>query len=1859
MRRLRQKRPDRLDLSSLRFLLNGAEPISANVCREFLTEFSEYGLSSSVMIPVYGLAEATLAVTFTPPDSPLRTMRVRQGGTAFGERVECVSQAEAGDSEFVDVGPVVNDCKIRLVDSQNRPLPEGYLGGIQISGKNVTRGYYGARQGVDAEDAWLDTGDLGFLNDGHLIVTGRAKEILFVNGQNYYPADLERAVAEAAGVEVEHVAVVGCRTTFAPDEEVPCAFVAFRGKPGRFAEVASAVRTSVGSRWGIEVRHVVPVARIPRTTSGKAQRVRLADEMRAGAYDAVLAEIEALAPPEILELPDDGTTLAVVVGVWQEVLGAEQVSGASHFFELGGDSMRAAQSTALTEERLGIVLKPECLAAHPVAADYARAVTAASNFLASSSTNAGNLDRECYPASLEQRALCALQYSAPEATSYNIPFGVNIEGPFRPGQFEAAMAEVIARHSALRTRFMLTGAELVQRIEKRVEFTLPVEDVPECELPSRLEHFVQPFALDQAPLFRAKVFRLGPERHVLACDGHHSVLDGLSMQLMFSEAAAEYGGKARRKGPHPQFAQLCLGRAKRLASARETAERYWETRFKDGVPPANLPADLPRTQVTLPGGDRVYFALDKGGTDCLRRLARAEGATLYTVLLAAYFVLLSRLSGEADLAVATPISGRTAAEEWRALGMFVRTALVRARVGGSFRTFLKEIDQAAKEAFDAAEYPLDEIAAAAESRGRRSLFDVMFVMQSLGVDRRVLPGATCTLLDYPVRSAKFELTLEAVDSGDTQPLRFGLEYSAGVFQRASAERFASYYTRLLRSIAADPDKPATELELMDDDERNRLVHAANQTRTEYPRHSTIHELFEAQVQKTPDATAVIHAGAGASLSYRELDSAADGLARQLEDAGVRRGDRVCVLLERSEELIVALLGVLKAGAAFVPVEPTSPMARLQAILADSQPAAVVASRDLRTRLGRIDVPVLEAGKRDAEGGRTIVQRDVGPSDLAYIIYTSGTTGPPKGVMVEHRSLVNYSFWASRRYWRGELLHTALHTSVAFDLTITSLFPPLVNGSAIVIFEPGDPLTTIEQALTDARAGIVKLTPAHLRFAREIREPIRTKRLVVGGENLETGLARLLVESNPELEIFNEYGPTEATVGCMIHRFDPDRDRRTSVPIGVPADNCRIYILDESRRPSPLTSAGEIYIGGECLARGYWRDEVLTARRFLPNPFVPGERIYRTGDLAARTADGTILYLGRTEAEQKIRGYRVSTDEVQSLLRKIPGVEDAVVSIEAAPDGQMNMVAYLVSRDELYASALRALLSERVASYMIPSAFYAVPSIPLTVNGKVDRIALTALGRRLEASSEYEEPLGEWESRVAEIWRKVLGVDRVGRHDNFFDLGGDSIKALLISSRAEQEGLCLDVRSILAAQTVAKAAMLCRTSGANSGGASPISDRLPTPMEEWFKEQDFEDPDAYCHSLALRFRNRAQTSFVHASIKHVLSRHDVFRHRWESGRFAPSELAPPDFFVDQRNVLSTDSESLRRAIEETAAGQRRGIDIGGGRLFEACVVRGKDEDYLVVTAHHLAVDGYSWRVLLDQISEAYECGLAGRILPESGGTASLSEFAAAAHAHANSAAAREQIGFWVKISGAGSGPGPAMADRKTLVLTFSESDSRGLLLASRLIYKMDAGVLILTAMLRALGGPGETKRLRVEMESHGRDVDGMDLSRTVGWLTSLYAVEVELPRATLNEQVKAVKQQLGRITDSGRGYGVLRYLARVPELQRGQADARFNYLGEFDDRDNATFRYGAGREAAPSLTGADNCGPAYQADCFFSGGRLTVMTGLPSSDDRFLRRFTAEIENLARYAGSLRGVQFTPSDFDTIAVEQAAIDRIMT
>jgi amino acid adenylation domain-containing protein/non-ribosomal peptide synthase protein (TIGR01720 family) len=1426
------------------------------------------------------------------------------------------------------------------------------------------------------------------------------------------------------------------------------------------------------------------------------------------------------------------------------------------------------------------------------------------------------------PMSFAQQRLWFLDQMEPGTAAYNLFTGYRLAGPLDLTALERSLSEILRRHEVLRTNFAMIEGRLVQILNPARPLELPLVDlseVPKHEREARLsglanEEAQRSFDLARGPVLRATLIKLAPEEHVSLLAVHHIVFDGWSMEIFLREMAVLYdafsrGAASPLRNLFMQYGDFARWQRQTLQGNRmEEVLSYWREQLRDAPPLLELPTDRARTAMQSFAGTQLPFALSPSLSESLRALSREAGVTLFMLLLAAFKVLLCRYSGQENIVVATPIAGRDQSEIEGLIGFFVNTLVLHTDLSGnpSFREVLERVREVALGAYAHQELPFEKLVEEIRPErdtSRNPLFQVMFVLQNVSASTPEAPeiktaGLTMTRLDVDSVTAQFDLTIGLIERDED--LVLWIEYNTHLFNRDRIERMAGHLRSLLTAVADDPALKLSDVPLLTEPEREQLLAEWNQTASAYSDDQCIHQLFEAQAEKSPEAVALVLEEQ--SMTYRELTVAANRLANHLRELGVGAEARVGLLVERSFDMVVALLAILKAGGAYVPLDPNYPPDRISFILQDAQINVLVTQKHLADRLGQHGAQVVQVDEDretlDSLGADSPVNLTT-PDNNAVILYTSGSTGKPKGVAIQHRSLVNYVEFAIANYELTAADRLLQFASIGFDTSAEEIFCSLSCGASLVL-RTAEMLDSTTHFLTRCHElGITMLT-LPTAYWHQLTASLTDRdwdlaggvRLwIAGGEPMQLQSVREWQKRlGKRVRLLNSYGPTEATIACTGYELSEagdDLEALSQVPIGRPLRNTELYVVDHRLQPVAVGVYGELCIGGAGLSRGYLNRPDVTAEKFIPHPFngSVGQRLYRTGDVARFLADGNLEFFGRSDQQVKIRGFRIEMGEIETVLGGHPALRESVVMARNGGGGEKRLIGYVVPRAWPGPSTteLREFLKAHLPEYMVPSIFMALESLPLTASRKIDRRALPAPDQsRPELAVEMVAPRNAVEKKLAEIWKSVLRLAKVGVFDSFFELGGDSILSIQVVSRASQAGLRITPKQIFLNQTIAELASVIDTETESKAEQGIVTGPLPlTPIQHLFFEQDFSERHFYNQSALLLLQEKLDPSDFEAAIRRVIEHHDALRLRFRKNgatwqQFNEGLEGETPFSSIDLSELS--AAQHRTVIEEIAARLQRSLDLSQGPLLRVALFEmgvGEPQRLLLIF-HHLVIDGVSWRVLVEDLQSALDQERRGErtALPKK--TTSFKEWAEGLSQYAESPELKEQAELWLSTQNPNSkrlpvdfpGANNTEASSTSITIELGEAETEALLRDVPAAYHTEINDVLMTALVDALSAWTSSRKLLVDLEGHGREdiIPGVDISRTVGWFTTLYPVLLDVSEAaSVEEMLAAVKQQLRAIPHKGIGYGLLRYLSKDNESFKSMppAEVNFNYLGQFD------------------------------------------------------------------------------------------------
>jgi amino acid adenylation domain-containing protein/non-ribosomal peptide synthase protein (TIGR01720 family) len=1743
---------ERHPLPALRLVLFAGELLQSSLLLRWRASFP----GPTRIVNLYGPTETTLAkCCFDVPDPP--SPGAQPVGTPLPQ------------TQVLVLGPTGTRCGI------------GEPGEVVIRTPFRSLGYLNARPDepprfvpnpwrADAADLLYRTGDRGRVRlDGKLELIGRIDHQVKIRGMRVEPGEIEAVLSRHPGVRS---AVVVARKEGGGSL---AAYVVGNERSPDVEGLHDYLRAELPDY--MVPASIMALERLPLTANGKVDRAALP-------APTVRTRSARQAPSGALE--------QAVAAIWGEVLGRHDLGLDDDFFALGGHSLLASQALARVRAVFQVDLPLRRIFEHPTLGAFAASVAAAlQDARGASLPPLRRVEHEgAAPLSFPQQRLWYLDQLEPGSAVYNMASGLRVEGALDLQALERAIQLLIERHESLRTVIVTRDGHPAQAMKPR-PLPLRFEDLSATPAPQRealalrraQAEGARPFVLASGPLVRFHVLRLDEADHVVLVTMHHIVSDAWSMSVLFRELIAAY--EAARTGTAPVLGALPCRYTDFAAWQRETiaGERleallaYWRDALADAPTLLDLPTRGPRPTVQSHRGARQAIELSPALTDALRGVSRVAGCTLSMTMLALFQSLLHRYSGQRELLVGLPVANRSHVECEGVVGCFVNTVVIR----GDFAevpTFLELLAQVRERVLGALAHqalPFERLVE--ELRPDRSLdrtpiVQAVFVMQNVPTPPVHSVGLRCTPLEPPDDLAKFDLTLSVAERDGG--ISGFLEYATDLFDAAAVARMRDDLLTLSEALASRPDTRVGDVSLV------RAAPIAQRDASVAPPQGTLIDRFVAQAAARPAAPAVTCGET--TLTYAELDRRANRLARRLVAAGVGREVKVGLLLERSVELVVAIVGILKANAAYVPLDPVYPDERIALMVADAAAAVVVSERALAGRVpGGAHTILVDDQSLDDENAAPVAA-DSDADSLAYLLYTSGSTGVPKGVQVTHGNVLR--LFDATAAWFGfdhADVWTLFH-SYAFDFSVWELWGALLYGGRVVVVPYWVSRSPEEMYDLLQREGVTVLnqTPSAFRQLIRIDEErpgaaLALRFVIFGGEALELASLRPWFERHGDDRptLVNMYGITETTVHVTyrpLRRQDAEAGRGSM--IGRPIPDLDLYLLDGRMQPVPPGVVGEIYVGGAGVARGYWNRPELDRQRFLDNPFGCG-RLYRSGDLGRQHEDGDLEYLGRIDQQVKIRGFRIELGDIEAQLARDPAVREAAVVVREDRPGDKQLVAYVVAGQAgaSPSAALRERMRERLPEYMVPSAVVWMEKLPLTANGKLDRRALPAPERE-HVRGEEAAPRTAEERILLAVWQEVLGQEEIGAEDNFFEMGGDSILSIQVVARAAKAGLRVTPKQVVQHATVRALAAVAER-GAVARSEEQRTGEVPLlPIQARFLAQELPEWKHYNQAVLLEVVGELDEGLLGRAWTAVLARHDAFSLRcekragtWEQ-RYGERALAVE---VERYEVGEPWAEKLEAAATKVQAG----LDPQQGRWLRVALLTGGGRKRVLIAIHHLVVDGVSWRVLLDEVERAYDQLSRGEAVELGPETTSLGGWARALAQYARGEEASGELGYWREVAGRAALALPAELDGQNLEqsaagveLELGEAETEALLTAVPAAYGAHVDEALLSGLLDAMSETTGRGSGRIELEGHGREelVPGMDLSGTVGWLTSLYPVYLERATGPAAERLAAVKEQLRAVPHKGMGYGLLRHL-RGDEVLRAATPAQvsFNYLGQFD------------------------------------------------------------------------------------------------
>jgi amino acid adenylation domain-containing protein/non-ribosomal peptide synthase protein (TIGR01720 family) len=1856
----------------------------------------------------------------------------------------------SGD-KVLNIGKPIANTQIYILDRVGHLQPIGVPGELCIGGDGAARGYLNHPeltaekftdffeprrvQSTQREDPFLETsapfvvrnriyktGDLArWLEDGNIEFLGRFDHQVKIRGYRIELEEIEYQLQQHPGIKD----VVVTAYQWGDDKSLCAYIVPFSSESASTEQELSTDTTAVELREylsGCLPDYMIPsyyvkLEVMPLTPNGKIDR-------------KALSKLEILETGEDYIAPRDEVERKLEL-IWSEVLRveSEKIGIDANFFRLGGHSLRATVLISWIHKELSVRIPLTEIFNKPTIRELARYIREAvqSRFVSIEPVE----KRSYYPLSSAQRRMYILKQLEPEGTEYNLPRVIPLAGEVDRERLAQTFCQLINRHESLRTSFTAVEGEPVQRIHDEAEFEVEYfnltaktrEDtrIKEENLHSHqsfiIHHFVRAFDLSKAPLLRVGLIELDDGMHLLVADIHHIVSDGVSMQLLVGDFIALYRGEELPL-LQIQYKDYAHWQQKEIQQeAIKQQEAYWLEEFAGEIPLLNLPTDFPRPAFQRFEGRRIGVLLSINETQQLKKLASTLDITLYMVLVGTLNALLSRLSGSEDIVMGTAVAGRRHADLEPVIGMFVNTLALKSQplAEKTVKIFMQEVKEKTLQAFENQDYPFEELVekiSVERDVSRNSVFDVMFTLQNMleqpvRFQQEALPspGEREMVDDWSLNPiSKFDLTILAYEGVDEVAISF--EYATALFIQGTIQRFIGYFKKVITGMAENPEARLSDIQIISDEEKQQILFDFNQTRTDYPRDKTIHELFAEQAARTPDGVSLVGSwqlgvggvalpadkgkitGEAVQLTYGELNQRSDQLAQILKEKGVLADSIIGIMMARSVEIIIGILGILKAGGAYLPIDPEYPQERIEYVLKDSGTKILLTENELFSWLSSAPKALFKLS-----AGHPYPPATCNPHlRLAYVIYTSGTTGRPKGSMILHKNVVRLLFNNEFQFDFTESDTWTLFHSLAFDFSVWEMYGALLYGGRLVVvprMTARDPREFLE-VLTTQEVTVLNQTPAAFYNLSnlEMQRPGRTLKIryvIFGGDALKPLQLKPWKEKYPETRLVNMFGITETTVHVTYKEIEEEDIVVGVSNIGRPIPTLSTYIFDRHLQLVPVGVAGEICVGGEGVCWGYLNQPELTREKFVENSYINGERLYRSGDLGRYSGSGDIEYLGRLDHQVKIRGYRIELEEIEYQLQQHPGIKDVVVTAYQWWDDK-SLCAYIVPFSSKSASTeqepptdittveLREYLSGSLPDYMIPSYYVKLEAIPLTPNGKINRKELPEPGKSsLDNTIEYVEPGNEIERAMAEIWEDVLGRRNIGVNENFFTLGGDSIKAIQIVSRMNKAGYKLDMKDVFCYQTISQAAPNVKRLE-RIADQSVITGEIPlTPIQEAFFETHKIDPHHFNQSVMLYSKESFDETAINAVFMKIQEHHDALRmtYKKDNGRIIQiNQSVDYPFSLEIHDFRNLEKEKAIKVLEIEANRIQGGINLETGPMMKLGLFHLDDGDRLLIVIHHLVIDGVSWRILFEDMETLYRQYTKGEPLVLPLKTDSYKVWSEELTRYANSELFLEERNYWSQLKSIdvhlpGIKPDFQVAnnyqeDNAIQSFVLNEAQTTQLLTKVNESFGTEINDILLASLGLAVREIYGHDRLLIALEGHGREeiLDDVNISRTVGWFTSVHPVLLNLSYYhDLARQMKEIKENLHQVPNKGIGYGMLKHLTAKKNKHEDRLmfnhlpEINFNYLGQFDGGLEQMESFGMAKESSGNMRSLkEEREYKFDVSGVIKNNRLIMSISYnkkqfkPETIEKLTSQYEQELNRLITYCSEKREREITPSDF---------------
>ena len=1769
------------DLSNVRYMMNASEIISSITCKEFGEVMKKYGLRDNVIHPGYGLSEATVAVTVEDAEKAFSSINIDRNNLLVGDKVQEVNEDDESCITLVDVGYPIDCCEIRICDSENNVLEENHIGHIQLKGESITKGYYNnleATNSVYLENGWMDTGDLGFLRNKRLVVTGRFKDLIIINGVNYYPYDLERVAEDA--LDIGSGKIVSCgifNKELQTDEAIM--FVEYDKDIDGFIDIARNIKQHISKVMGLEINKIYPIDKIPKTVSGKVQRFILVNRYINEEFNDIKIEIDkAVLKKNIqyksIELSKDNKIQPIIIDsilkISKEIIGEENIELSHCISAYAPSSIKIMQLTSRIENKHGVEISFKEFIEQETIFDIVNLVinklnqkkeNNEKNIYSQVKADTENKHEEFNLTDVQMAYLAGRDIKF-ELGGRSTHFYVEMDSELDIERFNLSFQKVINHHPMLRAIILESGQQKI--LENVPEYKIEVIDVTSKDQNKRELQFKQirdemshhVFKTDKWPLFDIRAIKVGEYNYKVCMGFDMLIIDGSSFEILGKDLRKYYDDpEFQLEDVDFTFRDYISGYEKMKQTSRyENDRKYWLEKLKDFAVAPRLPLKVNPMNVKYPYYKRKCLVISKEIWNKIKKKADDKKIRHSALLCSIYAWVLSYWSNQERMAINMTLFNRYPFHESinELIGDFTSVMLVDVNVNkdnsiweNTINVQNEILNNLEHKCFDGVEVIREY--AKINSLGLKAAMPIVFTSMLFNDDES---GWTRfgEMNEGVSQTSQVHLDYQALDIDGNLTIRW--DYAQDIFEEKVIDSMFNHYVKALYKIAEGKENIKLEL----DKDELTSIKKYNETDVEIEE-NTLQELFKKQVQITPDSIAVKLEDK--TITYKELDKKSNQIANYLIDKNIGCNDFVAIYAKRDINTIINIMAVLKTGAAYVPIEPEYPDERREYIYSNSNCKMLLEPSFYNDNN-------IEKYSEICNG--IYDNKD----DVAYVIYTSGSTGKPKGVVITHKSAVNTIVDINNKFNVTSNDKIIGLSSMGFDLSVYDIFGALTSGATLVMVKNHRDVMKLINIIKKEKITLWNSVPAiiDMVMSNSSEEFIDydLKNVLLSGDWIPMNLPEKIKKHFKNVNVISLGGATEASIWSIYYPVKEVKEEWKSIPYGYPLGNQKFYVLDHRMEVCPVGVEGELYIGGQGVAKGYMNDEEKTKNAFINHPKLG--YIYKTGDYGKLHEAGYIEFLGRKDCQVKIRGYRIELGEIEKQILEFKNIKNAVVVDNADDKGNKYIAAYVISDSKIEIDSLKEFLSQTLPNYMIPKGIIEIDEIPLTSNGKVNKRLLPEIDFENQENSTCVSPRNNVEEDMVNIWNEVFGKDNIGVFDNFFSIGGDSIKAIQISAKAKQKSINISLTDIYEYMNIATlienaniSKEILKVSQQEVTGEVKI-----TPIQQWFFDLNSKYPDYWNFTKIFKVSRELNLNLLEETFKKIIQHHDILRTSFKIEENKIVQYIRPfseiSFKVESVDLSIYESDKRIELLKEYGENIQNTFSLKDGVIIKAIVFNmGKDGQYLMIPVHHLVMDGISWRIITEDIESLY-ISKNRKELPLK--TTSYKEWSEKLSYYA--ANSEIDVKYWeeINIKDKSNNVENTFKNFKIHNITLNEKETNILLKRTNNSQNNAIKDIMISSMLMAITESMNKDDALITIEDHGREdlIKNVDISRTVGWFTCEYPIYLK-KQSSIYNTIEHVKETLENIPGKGLNFGISKFLKNNKKLYNIAPEFGFNYLGQFD------------------------------------------------------------------------------------------------